>query len=348
MSWGSPHWGRHRLSVVARFCLAFCGAFLTSTNLLFAHEVRPAYLELTEDVPGSFDVLFKTPMQGDLRLALNVSFSGRVQKTTPVISRMTGDAMVQTWRAKAIEPLTGQDVGIDGLDDTMTDALVRIQFLNGQVWVQRLSPAVTHATIPGAQISLAVAATYVGLGVEHILLGIDHLLFVLGLVLLVKNRWMLVKTITAFTCAHSITLAVAALGYATLPVPPLNAAIALSILFLGPEIVRSWRGGTSLTIRHPWIVALGFGLLHGFGFASGLAQMGLPQRDIPLALLSFNIGVEIGQLGFVGLVLLLERSFRVLEIRWPRWVEAVPAYAVGSLGAFWTIDRVAAMLAGGA
>jgi hypothetical protein len=176
---------------------------------------------------------------------------------------------------------------------------------------------------------------------------VDHLLFVLGLLLLAKDRWALVKTVTSFTIAHSITLALATFGYASLPIPPLNAAIALSILFLGPEIIRARRGGTSLTIRKPWIVAFAFGLLHGFGFASGLRSMGLPQADVPLALLFFNLGVEAGQLAFVALMLLLERSFRVLEFRWPRAVELLPAYAVGSLGAFWTIDRIALMLGGG-
>ena len=155
---------------------------------------------------------------------------------------------------------------------------------------------------------------------------------------------MLVKTVSAFTVAHSITLAVATLGYASVPGPPLNAAIALSILFLGPEIVRSWRGQTSLTIRQPWVVAFAFGLLHGFGFASGLTATGLPRGEIPLALLLFNVGVEIGQLGFVCLVLLLERSFRQLEIRWPIWVRRAPGYLVGSLGAFWTIQRTAMMV----
>jgi hypothetical protein len=157
---------------------------------------------------------------------------------------------------------------------------------------------------------------------------------------------MLIKTITAFTVAHSITLALATFGYASIPVAPLNAAIALSILFLGPEIVRAWRGGTSLTIRQPWVVAFVFGLLHGFGFASGLSQMGLPQSDIPLALFSFNVGVELGQLGFVAMVLLLDKSFRVLEVKWPRPIELFPAYAVGCLGAFWTIDRLVVIVGG--
>jgi hydrogenase/urease accessory protein HupE len=185
---------------------------------------------------------------------------------------------------------------------------------------------------------------FLKLGVEHIWLGVDHLLFVFGLLLLVKSRWMLLKTITAFTVAHSITLALATLGYAHLPGPPLNAAIALSILVLGVEVIRSRSGEATITILHPWIVAFAFGLLHGFGFASGLSALGLPAADIPLALVMFNVGVEIGQVSFVLLILLLERSFRQLEIRWPRWVQALPGYTVGSLGAFWTVQRAAMLL----
>jgi hydrogenase/urease accessory protein HupE len=185
---------------------------------------------------------------------------------------------------------------------------------------------------------------YLTLGIEHILFGIDHLLFVLGLLLIVRDRWMLLKTITSFTIAHSITLAIATLGYATAPILPLNAAIALSILFLGPEVVRSMRGETSRTIRHPWVVAFAFGLLHGFGFASGLTTLGLPTHEIPIALLLFNVGVEMGQLFFVAVILQLARSFNTLELRWPRWVEWVPAYAVGSLGAFWFIQRTIVLL----
>ena len=185
---------------------------------------------------------------------------------------------------------------------------------------------------------------FLKLGVEHIWLGVDHLLFVFGLLILVQSRWMLLKTITAFTVAHSITLGLATFGYTHLPGPLLNAAIALSILILGVEIVRSGRGKTSVTILYPWIVAFAFGLLHGFGFASGLSALGLPAAGIPLALVMFNVGVEIGQVSFVLLILLLERSFRQLEIRWPRWVQALPGYTVGSLGAFWTIQRAAMLL----
>ena len=177
-------------------------------------------------------------------------------------------------------------------------------------------------------------------GIEHILLGADHLLFVFGLLLLVGSPWTLVKTITAFTVAHSVTLAIATLGYAHVPAAPLNATIALSILFVGPEIVRAREGGTSLTLRRPWLVAFAFGLLHGFGFASGLAAVGLPSGDIPLALLMFNVGVEIGQLAFIALILAMQRAFAVLRVQWPAWTGVLPAYVVGSLGALWSIQRI--------
>jgi HupE / UreJ protein len=202
-------------------------------------------------------------------------------------------------------------------------------------------PAATGDTV---STSSYPSLAFLKLGVEHIWLGVDHLLFVFGLLLLVQSRWMLFKTITAFTVAHSITLALATFGYVYLPALLLNAAIALSILILGVEVVRSGSGRTSMTILHPWIVAFAFGLLHGFGFASGLSALGLPSAGIPLALVMFNVGVEIGQVSFVLLILILARSFRQLEIRWPRWVQGLPGYTVGSLGAFWTIQRAAILL----
>jgi hypothetical protein len=211
----------------------------------------------------------------------------------------------------------------------------------------RSSTTLVKPSAPWVEIAAAgpllVARAYLVHGIQHIGFGVDHLLFVLGLLLIVKDRWMLVKTVTAFTVAHSLTLAIATLGWAAAPILPLNAAIALSILFLGPEIVRARRGETSLTIRKPWLVAFLFGLLHGFGFAGALTSAGLPRSELPFALLTFNLGVEIGQLAFVALVVLLERSFRQLEARWPGWVAGLPAYVVGSLGAFWTIQRTAVL-----
>jgi hydrogenase/urease accessory protein HupE len=237
--------------------------------------------------------------------------------------------------------LNGQRISFDGLQATLTDVLVQAYLFDGAHWTAVARSSQPWIDFTGSKSSWEVAETYILLGIKHILFGADHMLFVLGLLLIVKDRWMLLKTVTAFTLAHSITLAIATLSYVEAPMIPLNAAIALSILFLGPEIVKSWRGETSFTIRHPWVVAFAFGLLHGFGFASALTSAGLARHDLPLALLSFNVGVEIGQVSFVTLILLLERSFRVLEVRWPRWVEALPGYTVGSLGAFWTLQRLA-------
>ncbi len=337
--------GRSVAWVVAALVALLVVAFAPAAS---AHEMRPAYLEVHEHKPGEFHVLWKTPMVGDARLSLFVEFSGAAGApgaATPVESRTPPGAAVQTWTVRA-PTLRGSTLRIRGLDGTMTDTIVRFEFADGTTWTQRLTPRAPSAVVPVRQTAWAVAAVYAGLGVEHILFGVDHLLFVLGLLLLVRVRWMLVKTITAFTVAHSLTLAVATLGYASAPVLPLNAAIALSILFLGPEIVRLWRGGTSLTIRRPWLVAFAFGLLHGFGFSSALVNTGLPRADLPLALLTFNVGVEFGQVAFVGLVLLLVRSFHQLEIRWPVVVARLPGYAIGTLGAFWTIERTVLLFAG--
>jgi hypothetical protein len=190
--------------------------------------------------------------------------------------------------------------------------------------------------------SWAAAATrYTALGIEHILLGIDHLLFVLGLLLLVHGGWMLVKTITAFTLAHSITLGLATLGYVSAPTRPVEAAIALSIVFVAAEIVHARQGHIGLAARRPWVVAFAFGLLHGFGFAGALSEIGLPLGEIPIALLFFNVGVELGQIVFVGLALTLAWVLRRLPVSWPSWVEAAPAYAIGIMAMYWFIDRAA-------
>ena len=200
---------------------------------------------------------------------------------------------------------------IDGLASTMTDALVRIEFVDGGEWVERLTPGAPQATIPAGQSGWAVAATYLKLGVEHILLGIDHLLFVLALILIAPNTRQLIKAITAFTVAHSITLAAATLGFVHVPPTPVEAAIALSIAFVAAEIVRAREGKAGIAARAPWIVAFAFGLLHGFGFAGALSEIGLPAGHIPVALLFFNVGVEIGQLLFVAVVLGLAALFRL-------------------------------------
>lgn len=308
----------------------------------FAHEVRPAYLELHEDAAGEFRVLWKTPMRGELRLALMPEFSARTERMIPIATRHTGSAAVQTWRMKAIEPLRGQSVRIVGLEGTMTDVLVRAEFADGTTWTQRLTPAQPAALIPVRETGLAVAGVYLKLGVEHILLGIDHLLFVLSLLLITRGTWLLVKTVTAFTVAHSITLALAALGFVHVPQAPVEAVIALSIVFVAAEILRARDGHEGIAARAPWIVAFTFGLLHGFGFAGALVEIGLPENHIPLALLFFNVGVELGQLLFIAAVLTLIALLRRVRVRFPSWATWVPPYAIGSVAMFWVVQRIAA------
>jgi hydrogenase/urease accessory protein HupE len=315
-------------------------------GLAGAHEVRPGFLELREIGQNTYSFLWKKPTGGEVEIYIAPVIPDECRLTTPGRQQLTPGAVIVRGTLQCEGGIQGKTLAIDGLEATITDVIVRVHHADGRLESHLLKPVNPSVTLGAKTTGWQRSRAYLRLGVQHILLGVDHLLFVLGLLLIVANRWVLLKTITSFTVAHSITLAIATLGYASAPIPPLNAAIALSILFLGPEIVRRWRGQTSFTIRHPWVVAFAFGLLHGFGFASGLTTMGLPQAEIPLALLLFNVGVEIGQTFFVLIIVMLERSFRILEIHWPRWAEALPAYAVGGLGAFWTIQRVAIMVGG--
>jgi len=328
-------------SIRAHFA-ALTACLLLAVSVAMAHESRPAYLEVKETAPGQFDLLWRTPVVAGMRLPVVVKLPDDVKNLRePNVQELADSFVERRWIDAGSKGLAGKRIEFPGLQLTITDVLVRVEMLDGRKWTAIIHPSQSWVEITAAQTRVQVMGTFILQGIRHILFGADHLLFVLGLLLIVKDRWMLLKTITAFTVAHSITLAIATLGYAEAPMLPLNAAIALSILFLGPEIVRSWRGETSFTIRHPWVVAFAFGLLHGFGFASALTSAGLPKAELPVALLSFNVGVEIAQLSFVALVLLLERAFRILEVRWPRWAQAVPGYTIGSLGAFWTVQRLA-------
>jgi hydrogenase/urease accessory protein HupE len=338
--------------------LVLAGLQLASAVTARAHEARPGFLELRQMGPETWSFLWKRPTGGEVEIQIapvipkDCRLATQDREPPPYGRRSSGGeqlspgAVIVRGMLTCPGGLAGQTIAIDGLEATITDVLVRLHHADGRLESHLLRPATPSVTLGGITTATDRALSYVQLGVQHILLGVDHLLFVLGLMLIVSDRWTLVKTITSFTLAHSITLAIATLGYARAPLPPLNAAIALSILFLGPEVMRAWRGETSFTIRHPWVVAFAFGLLHGFGFASGLTSMGLPKAEIPLALLLFNVGVELGQIAFVLLVILLERSFRVLEVHWPRLVERLPGYAVGTLGAYWTIQRTLILLAG--
>lgn len=316
-----------------------------------AHEVRPAYLELKETAPGAYAVTWKLPGRGsDERLALRLMFPEGAVRDASTRAAMVGDAFIETFTLRAPGGLEGGRIVVSGLAATMTDVLARLERLDGSVQMERLTPAAPGFTVAAAQGWSGVASTYFVLGVEHILFGVDHLLFVLALLMLVGGWKQLVGTITAFTVAHSITLALATLGYVRVPVPPIEALIALSIAFVAAEIVRRRRHRAGLAERWPWAIAFLFGLLHGLGFASALGEVGLPQQAIPLALLFFNLGVETGQLVFVAAVLLLVAGLHWLmrasprrDMAWRR-AETTAAYAIGTIACFWVVERTTGFL----
>jgi hydrogenase/urease accessory protein HupE len=309
-----------------------------------AHEVRPAYLELREVDPGTYDVMWKVPARGDtMRLALDARFPADAKPIDVPRGMFCNNAHVERWRIRRAGGLAGQTVTIEGLAATKVDALIRITDRDGITQTLRATPDKPSVVITAAPSPWQVSRTYLILGFEHILLGIDHLLFVLALVLLVRGWKKLVATITSFTLAHSLTLAAATLGLVHVPGRPVEACIALSIVFVAAEIIRSGQGNPGLTERAPWIVAFTFGLLHGFGFAGALNDVGLPQHAIPLALLFFNIGVELGQLAFIGGVLGVVAVARRVPIRVPAWSWRATPYAIGSVAMCWVIQRIAAM-----
>ena len=305
-----------------------------------AHRLEPAYLEINEQSSGSFNILWKRPLVGGRPMNIYPLLPEGCSNITEPSVRALVSGAVERWIVDCGEMgMTNETITIDGLSATQTDTLLRIQLANGSMHTTVLRPDSPSFLVPEKASKSKVAGSYLLLGIEHILGGFDHLLFVLGLLLIVSNARLLIKTITAFTLAHSVTLAVAALGFVYVPQAPVEAVIALSILFLATELVKQKRGETGLTFRAPWLVALSFGLLHGFGFAGALTEVGLPQSDIPLALLFFNVGVEAGQLIFVAGVLVVIWMINRIKFRWPVWVEQVPAYAIGSLAAFWFIQR---------
>jgi hydrogenase/urease accessory protein HupE len=308
---------------------------------LAAHELRPGYLGIREEKRGEFSVVWKTPARGEVHLSLVPLFGARTENITPMSTLMTDTAAIQTWHLRALEPLRGTTIRIGGLEGTLTDALVHLEFADGTDWTQRLTPGEPSAVIPRCQSPFGVAGVYLELGVEHILTGIDHLLFILALIIITRGGWKLVKTVTAFTVSHSITLTAATLGFVHVPQRPVEAVIALSIVFVACEIVHRRQGRSGLTERWPWIVALSFGLLHGLGFAGALSEVGLPQGNIPLALLFFSVGIEVGQLLFISVVLAFVAVVSQIRLSLPRWADLAPPYAIGIIAMFWVIQRVA-------
>jgi hydrogenase/urease accessory protein HupE len=304
-----------------------------------AHEVRPAYLRIQEVEGATYDVLWRVPALGEMRLALYVRLPEECATLGEVRSWQQNATRTERWRTSCPGGLTDRQISIDGLQSTLTDVLGRYERLDGTVQVVRMTPSQIAFTVSATENWFEVATSYLALGVEHILLGIDHLLFVLALLMIVADWRKLIATITAFTVSHSVTLAAATLGWVNVPQSPVEAVIALSILFVAAEIVHWRQGRDSLTRRKPWIVAFTFGLLHGFGFAGALSDIGLPEHAIPMALLFFNVGVEVGQLLFVAAVYAVWMVLRRAPL--PGWAWRVPVYGIGTMAAFWTIERIA-------
>jgi HupE/UreJ protein len=326
--------------------LAILGAVLSLiVTPVEAHEVRPAYLEIRETGPEQYDILWKTPARGDATIRLAVVLPETCAETVPPVSTNDGAANASRWSVKCEGGLAGQEVRIAGLERTLVETIARFERSGGAAQSVRLMGGTTSFMVAEPSTILGVAAVYGVLGIDHILLGFDHLCFVLALLLLIDNVRKLIWTITAFTVAHSITLAAATLGYISAPSGPIEALIALSIALVAAEVVAKHRGQPSPTAERPWLIAFGFGLLHGLGFAGALSETGLPDDAIPVALLFFNIGVEIGQLAFVAVLLAIAAVARwFIPGRMPQAATAV-AFAIGTLAAFWTIERVAGIIA---
>jgi hydrogenase/urease accessory protein HupE len=305
-----------------------------------AHRLQPAYLEINEQSAGKFSILWKRPLVGSRPMNIYPQLpSGCTDISEPAVQTLASGAIERWFVDCGNNGMLNETIVIDGLPLTQTDTLLKIQLIDGSMHTTVLRPEYPSFLVPAKASKSKVVGSYLLLGIEHILGGFDHLLFVLGLLLIVRSTMLLIKTITSFTLAHSVTLAMATLGFVHVPQAPVEAVIALSIIFLATELAKQYRGETGLTTKAPWLVALCFGLLHGFGFAGALTEVGLPQSDIPLALLFFNVGVEVGQLMFVAGVLCVTWMIKKMKFRWPVWVEHAPAYAIGSLAAFWFIQR---------
>ena len=310
-------------------------------NQAFAHESQPGLLQLTQQDTSRYEVIWRAPIYygkahpASLQLPANWKTVGH-----PTTRQLSDSALHQRVVEIDAPSIHGSVIRLAGLEATITDVLVRVEFVDGTHFSTILKPDQPWVSIEGQRPGWQVAWDYTVLGIEHILSGIDHLLFVLALLLIVNGVRRLVWTVTSFTLAHSITLAAATLGWVWVPGPPVEAVIALSILFLASELMKFNRGESSLTATYPWLVAFAFGLLHGFGFAGALSQVGLPQNEIPLALLMFNVGVELGQLMFVMLMLGIIIALGRLCVQWPVWSRQLPAYGIGSMAAFWFIQRV--------
>ena len=320
-------------------------ACLYLTMPVNADEIRPALLDIKEQNTSLFAVTWKVPMRGDKVLAITPILPDNLELVgTPTLQNVPGALIEHATYKINTGTLPGKLIEIEGLTEVQTDVLLLVQLQDGSQHSAILRPSAPQFKIPLEASKLSVAGDYWRLGTIHILEGVDHLLFVLALLLIVIGFKQLLAAVTSFTVAHSITLVLATLGVVHMPAAPTEAIIALSILFLATEIVHKHNGQFSLTEKYPWVVAFAFGLFHGLGFAGALSEIGVPQHEVPLALFMFNVGVETGQLLFIAVVLSLVAVLKKLPLTAPHGAWRLLPYSIGSVAAFWTIERVASFL----
>jgi hydrogenase/urease accessory protein HupE len=306
------------------------------------HDLNTGYVELTDRGNDRAELIRILPSGMESFPDLQVTLDPPCEAEGDPLMVSLGDRMKEAQLLHCQGGIAGRKLGVRGLGPAQLDLLARVVNAEGQAQTARLTVSASSLEIQQAPDAWDVAATYFGLGVEHILTGVDHLLFVLALILLVRGWHRLFATITAFTIAHSITLAAAVLGPFDVPRPPIEALIALSIALVAVEIVRRHEGRSGYTAERPWVAAFLFGLLHGLAFADALRSVGLPEGAIPVALLFFNLGVEAGQLAFIAAALPVLAALRRTAAGWPRWSWGLAPYAIGSMAMFWLFERVAA------
>ncbi|MCA1244064.1 HupE/UreJ family protein [Stappia stellulata] len=310
---------------------------------LDAHEIRPGLLTLAERSDGYFEYLWRVPVRSGAPLAIEPVFPSRCTVSHLMPLSVSGLYAEQSGRLRCSDGLKNAPIRIIGLETLRTDVLLRVDYRDAGSETARATPDNPEVALRGPQGFLDVAGTYLVLGVEHILLGIDHLLFVLALLLLVDGRRRLVETVTAFTLAHSITLTGATLGLISAPPRLVEVLIALSIVFVAGEVIHRLRGQNTLTVRKPWLIAFLFGLLHGFGFAGALREIGIPENAVPSALLFFNIGVELGQLLFIGFIIIAINAISRIYRPQTSHARFVTAWSIGIVAAFWALERMVAI-----
>jgi hydrogenase/urease accessory protein HupE len=314
-----------------------------------AHALEPGFLELSALDGDRWRATWRTPDVAGRPMPITAVLPETCTQRRPPELRFDGRAWAAAWIAECPGGLEGGRIGIEGLENTRTDTLVRYELKSGRAEAMRLTAGEPAFIVPAEPGVADILLSYGALGVDHILQGIDHLLFVFALLLLIPDARRLIGAVTAFTVAHSLSLAAAALGWIAVPAPPVEAAVALSIAFLAAELAQPPERRDRISMRWPWLVAFGFGLLHGLGFARALLEVGLPAGDVPLALFAFNVGVEIGQLFFIGVVVATGVLLRRLYPGLMAWAArpggpalGLTSHAMGVLAAFWVIQRVAA------